>query len=290
MSLATFITNAVIKVSLANPALDREGEPTAEEARDDFIAHLLYELGLGPQPVAAHAPATEPTEKKKRAAPKKAAPAPEVEALTEQMGQLAIAEVEPPAKKARKTKAKSESPKVEELKVEVPVVAAVPEKKKPGPKPKKVAEEAPAANAGAGAVTEEPTVATKKKPGPKPKSKPEGPVNVEKLTPTHKKHLKAMAEELRCAIDDKSFLAYANAMSAEEWGTKSLDEHIRAFATPAALPLAPPPTEFDEVEFNGKEYLVDPETRFVYEAVEEGAPVRNKLGVVGLLEFKDMEY
>jgi len=144
----------------------------------------------------------------------------------------------------------------------------------------------PASNAGAGA---EPVVA-KKKPGPKPKAKPEGPVNVEKLTPTHKKHIKAIAEELHVTVDDKGFLAYANAMSAEQWAAQALDDHIRAFASPTTSELAPPPTEFLEVEFNGKDYLVNPETNFIY-TVSDGPTVkaRTHVGVVGMLEFKDME-
>ena len=285
MSLATLITNAIIKVSMTNPALDREGGPTAEEARADFTAKLLFELGLGPMPDAEHAPVTEPKEETKKAPkrPRKTKTSEsetvKVEELTEQMGQLAIAE-QPKPKKARKTK--TESAPVSESESEKPV-----EKKKPGPKPKaKVAEPAPAP---VPVAAPEPA-APKKKPGPKPKAKPEGPVNVEKLTPTHKKHLKAIAEELKVESKDKEFLAYANGMSAEEWGGKSLDDHIRDFLAPEPVPLAVPPKEFELVEFKGVDYLVDPETKFVYANVEEGAPVRDHIGVVGSFEFKDMEY
>jgi hypothetical protein len=77
-------------------------------------------------------------------------------------------------------------------------------------------------------------------------------------------------------------------MSAEEWGAKPLDDHIRDFLAPEPVPLAKPPVEFDEVEFKGVTYLVDPVTKFVYENVEDDAPVRNRVGVVGALAFKDM--
>jgi hypothetical protein len=77
-------------------------------------------------------------------------------------------------------------------------------------------------------------------------------------------------------------------MSAEEWSGKPLDDHIRAFLRPEPLPLAAAPTEFDVVEFKGVEYLVDPETKFVYESTE--GTVRNHLGVVGQMQFKDMEF
>ena len=290
-SIAKTIADAINKVSSDEIYANMEFA-TREEARDSFTAALLYELGLGPKPSAAHATVTEPKEekpKKKRAA-KKATEAvvaeaavaileqvkekvPEVEALAEQMGQLALEE-QPKPKKARKSSASSESES------EKPK-----EKKKPGPKPK-------ATHVGVGAGVPPPEeAAPKKKPGPKPKAKPEGPVNVAKLTPTHKKHLKAMAEQLSCGIDDKAFLAYANEMSAEEWGAKSLDDHIRAFVGPLpGTELAPAPTTFLRVEFNDKEYLVDPATRYVYAATDdETVRARDRVGVVGMLEFADME-
>ena len=263
-SLAALITAAIIKVAATNPAMDREDGPSADEARDAFTEALLIELGLAPTPVAAHAPVTEaktvePAKKapKKRAAKK----APEAEAdvvaaLTAAVAELTVAPAaeEPKPKKARKTKAE---PKVEPKVEPVPV---------------------PASNAGAGA---EP-VAAKKKPGPKPKAKPEGPVNIDKLTPTHRKHLKTIAEELKVEPKDKEFLAYANAMSAEAWGATPLDDHIRAFLAPPATE-----TEFLDVEFNGKDYLIDPATRFIY--VKTEGKVTTKLGVVGEKEFKDLE-
>lgn len=266
MSLATFITNAVIKVSTDEAYANMEFA-TREEARANFVAALLFELGLGPQPAAVHAPVQEPKEEKQ--APKKRAPKKAKEEAKVEEAKVEEKKEEAPAKKARKTKAKAEEVKVEE---EAPAADS---------------SEPPMANAGA---APEPAKVEKKKPGPKPKAKLEGPVNIEKLTPTHKKHIKKMAEELQCGIDDKAFLAYANGMSADAWGAKSLDEHIREFVGPLpGATLAPPPTEFEVVEFKGVEYLVDPATKFVYENVPEGAPVRNKLGVVGLLEFAEME-
>jgi hypothetical protein len=288
-TLSALITNAIIKVAQTNPALDREGGMTADEARIAFTDALLVELGLAPVPVAAHAPVSEPTGTPKKArkaaapaAPKKAKketpPAVEdadVAALTVAVAELALAAEEP------KAEPKAEEPKAKK--------ARAPKKaKEPEVKP------VPASNAGAGAepvaaeAAPEPVVA-KKKPGPKPKAvKAEGPVNVEKLTPTHKKHIKQIAEELKVEPRDKEFLAYANGMSAEEWSGKPLDDHIRAFLMPEPLPLAAAPKEFDVVEFKGVEYLVDPETKFVYESTKEGT-VRNHLGVVGQMEFEHME-
>jgi hypothetical protein len=280
-TFAALITAAINKVAQTNPALDREGGMSADEARIAFTEALLIELGLAPTPVAAHAPVSEPTgtptkarKEKAPAAPKKAKKAEtaaavevesDVEALTVAVAELTIAAPVAEAPKAEEPKAKKAKAKKEaEVKPEV----------KPG------------SNAGAGAEPE--PVAAKKKPGPKPKAvKAEGPVNVEKLTPTHKKHIKKIAEELKVEPKEKEFLAYANGMSAEDWSGKPLDDHIRAFLMPEPLPLAAPPREFLEMEFKGVEYLVDPETKFVYESTE--GTVRNHLGVVGQMEFKDME-
>ena len=43
-SIKQLIVNAIIKVSTENPSFNHEGEPTAEEARDNFIKLLLAEL------------------------------------------------------------------------------------------------------------------------------------------------------------------------------------------------------------------------------------------------------
>jgi hypothetical protein len=279
-TLAALITAAIIKVAATNPAMDRENGPSADEARDAFTEALLIELGLAPTPVAAHAPVSEPTGTPTKArkaaspaAPKKAKKTEakteedaDVAALTAAVAELTIAPAaeEPKAKKPRAPK------KVKDAEV-------APE---PKPEPK------PASNAGAGV---EPVAAPKKKPGPKPKApKPEGPVNLEKLNPTQKKHLKTIAAELKVEPREKEFLAAANEMSAEEWSAKPLDDHIRAFLLPEPLPLAAAPKEFDVVEFKGVEYLVDPETKFIYESTTEGN-VRNHIGVVGQMAFKDME-
>jgi hypothetical protein len=270
-TLAALITAAIIKVAATDPAMDRENGPSADEARDAFTVALLKELGLSSG--AAHAPISEPETKK--AAPKKRAAKKEekeedvVVALTAAVAELSV---EPKPKKVKTAAKKKEEP--------VPAPVAV-----------------PASNAGAGVPpVVAPVVAEavpKKKPGPKPKAaKLEGPANLEKLTPTHKKHLKAIAEELKVETRDKEFLAYANGMSAEEWSAKALDDHIRVFLTPTPPALAEPPTEFLEVEFKGKDYLVDPETKFVYASSDEDDSVvraRDHVGVVGILEFAHMK-
>ncbi len=265
-TLAALISNAIFKVSTDPTYREMEME-TREEARDHFTAALLFELGLGPMPAVAQTPVVEPKveekPKKKRAA-KPSKEAVVAEAAVAVLEQVAPKEVEALTETLGKL-ALEEQPKAK--------------------KAKKAAEPTVGSNAGAGA---EPA---KKKPGPKPKAKVEGAGNLEKLTPTHKKHIKAIATELKVEANEKEFLVYANDMSAEEWGAKALDAHIRDFLQPEGAPeLAAPPQEFLEVEFNGKEYLVDPETKFVYTATGDATvKARSHVGVAGLLEFKDMD-
>jgi hypothetical protein len=73
-----------------------------------------------------------------------------------------------------------------------------------------------------------------------PKAKTEGPVNVDALTPTHKKHIKSIAKEVGAGLPltgkgdlTAAFMrevrAYFNAMTPAEWGKAGIDDHIRAF-------------------------------------------------------------
>lgn len=130
----------------------------------------------------------------------------------------------------------------------------------------------------------------KKKPGPKAKPKPEGPVNIEKLNPTQTKKLKAACEELKVEMDKKAFLAYLNGLTNEEFDDKKFEDHIKDFLTPKpAEPKEEPKTaqlELEVVEFEGEEYLVDPNTKKVY---KENGEVCEHVGDVGLAKFADME-
>jgi hypothetical protein len=70
-SLKQLIINAMIKVAGENPALNREGEPTAEEARDMYIASVIAELfpehgnetAVVEVPVVEEAPQASPAKK-----------------------------------------------------------------------------------------------------------------------------------------------------------------------------------------------------------------------------------
>ncbi|NCA15043.1 MAG: hypothetical protein EBS89_13145 [Proteobacteria bacterium] len=93
-------------------------------------------------------------------------------------------------------------------------------------------------------------------------------------------------------VRDKEFLIYANEMTAEAWGAKAVNDHIRAFLAPEEAEPAPRPVPktFLQVGFDGTEYLIDPATCFVYASTDgETVKSRDHVGVVGMGKFKDME-
>jgi hypothetical protein len=121
--------------------------------------------------------------------------------------------------------------------------------------------------------------------------------NIDKLTPTQTKKIKAIAEEIKVAVPDKKdVLAYLNGMTSEVYNSKKMDDHLRTFLTPMA---APPPisipaelrtlpaspkeaVDCTEVFFKGKVYYVDEKTNKVYDDTDA------YVGDVGLNQFKNM--
>ena len=126
-------------------------------------------------------------------------------------------------------------------------------------------------------------------------------VNLDKMTPTQLKKLKAVAEELKIDADKKMVISYLNAMSVESFNAKKLEDHFRDFLTPVPTeaPVAPVaitvPTDLMVVDFNGKEYFVDAESKRVFvgagRLIEEtgGWSAYDAVGYVGMSEFADME-
>ena len=126
-------------------------------------------------------------------------------------------------------------------------------------------------------------------------------VNLDKMTPTQLKKLKAVAEELKIDADKKMVISYLNAMSVESFNAKKLEDHFRDFLTPVPTeaPVAPAaitvPTDLMVVDFNGKEYFVDAESKRVFvgagRLIEEtgGWSAYDAVGYVGMSEFADME-
>ena len=220
------------------------------------------------------APAPAPKEKKPR---KKAASPP---AAVEETPAAAPAPA-PKEKKPRKKKETSPAPApavVEETPAapaaveETPAAAPAPApkekkpRKKAEPKPASEAAPAPATPPTAPAPTEAPAAPKKEKKVKSPK--PEG-VNLDKLTPTQVKKLKAVADELHVELDKKAFLAHLNAMSGPVFGATTLESHYRSFLQPAETVSAAREQEKQmdavEVEFQGKTYCVDESDMRVYE-------------------------
>lgn len=173
-----------------------------------------------------------------------------------------------------------------EVVVHAPEPAPAPAKEKK-PRKKKADSPAPATPPTAPAPTEAPPAAPKKE--KKVKSpKPEG-VNLDKLTPTQVKKLKAVADELHVELDKKAFLAHLNLMSAEDFGSKTLEAHYRSLIQPPAATPVVEQQDRDldavEVTFNGKTYYVDESDMRVYEQQGE---VSVPVGYVGMAAFKDL--
>lgn len=218
---------------------------------------------------------------------------------------------------------KTEAAPAEPQAVEVPVVAAAPaapvkEKKKPGPKPKldengnplpkkprakkaKTTESAPTSEPESENEAAPAPPATPEKPAePKPEAeapaapvkkprakKEKGPVNKDKLTPTETKQLKKLLEEAKVEADKKDFLAYLNGLTAEEYGPKTLEDHIKDFiktrqgGVAAPAPVEEKELDVVEIDLDGKTYYADKDSRVYRE--EGGSYVF--AGYVGMSAF-----
>jgi hypothetical protein len=283
-SLKQTIINAVIKVSSANPAADREGGPTAEEARDEFISMLVAELFPG-----------ESEEKPKKAA-KKAAKA--------ESPKKAEAPVEEP-KVEEEPKKKGRGPMTEEAKAAMAAKrAATIAAKKAGnveavteqlaqmkleeePTPAQVA-------AGGGKPSPKKAAAKAEKPKASPKKAAKAEVNLAKIDPTWRKLLKE-ADKEKAKEHEPALLAFLNAMTKEAFNGKGAKEHVADFLTSlgggAAAEVPMVPADLVVIEFKGKDYYVNEETKRVYEGVmgEDGTlKVTRPVGYVGMADFKEM--
>lgn len=164
--------------------------------------------------------------------------------------------------------------------VDLPVSPKKPAKEK---KPRAKKESEPVvANAAAGSASAEPVPAPEPEKPKKAKAKKEKSEaqNLDKLNPTQKKVLKKESVE-----DAKAFLEFVNAMSGEEYRAKTFEEHVQEFKKPRISVVEYVEPLLTEVEFKGKTYHVDPETKKVYIADGE---VDKLVGHVGMLEFAGM--
>ena len=248
-SIKQLIVNAIIKVSEANPALDREDGPTHQEARDEFIRALLAELfPEDPAMPPVTKPEPEPETGKKKRAP-----------LSEE------------AKAA--AKAKREATLAAKKEVSPPVLDTA---------------------AGSNAATGAGGAAEPAKKPRKPKAdKPAEGANLAKIDPTWRKHLKNADKEHAKELEPE-LLKYLNGLSKEEFDAKKAEEHVAEFVASRKPDDGKVEADLTVVEFNGKEYYVNPETKRVYEGEGECDAEGNwtsykGVGYVGMAAFAEMK-
>ena len=307
-SIKQLIINAIIKVSGENPALNREGEPTAEETRDMFIASLMAELFpehgndtsavvvpvVEPIPVASPVKKLTKEEKEAEKAAKaeaKAAKAAKAEAKVAKAASPEDKEAEKVAKAEAKAKAKAEAEAEKAAKKEAEKAARDEAKAEAKAKAKA---EADAKKEAEKAAKAEAKKTSPKKAAEKPlPASPKLDVNVPKIDPTWRKCLKEADKEHAKELEPE-LLKYLNSISNAAFNDRTAKQHVAEFlASRAPAPAAPmEPIDLEVVEFKGKEYYVNRETKRVYVGVygEDGElKVTDGVGYVGMAEFKDME-
>lgn len=281
--MKTLIVNAILKISTENPALNHEGAPSAEAARNDFIQRLIAELF--PECPTVDLPSST------------------VDQLTSAMSELSISIPAEPAPKKR-------GPMSEEAKAAMKAKRDATKAAKAAPAP------APATPVAAPAAPAAPVPAAPKKAAKKTSSEPAPPVlpaspktkaapkkkaaapaagevNLAKIDPTWRKHLKA-AEKDRAKEAEPELLTYLNGLAKDAFNAKKAEEHVQDFLTAwRTAAVQAQETELDVVEFQGKDYLVNPETKRVYEFDgydADGAPLKvNPVGYVGMAAFATMD-
>jgi hypothetical protein len=256
MSLKQLIISAIIKVSEENPLLNHADAKTAIESRDQFIQLLMNELFPEAELETTHI--TVPVVPVPAPAPVATEVPAEVPTPTKKRGPMTEeAKAAMKAKKAANAAAKAETP----VEAPAPVVVAPVEAPAKEKKPRKKA-----------AVPEN--------------------ANLAKIDPTWRKHLKAADKEHAKELEPQ-LLEYVNSLSNEEFHAKTTEAHVADFV--ASRSDGKVLTELTEVDFEGKTYLVNPETKRVY----EGEGVYNEstqewtnmkpVGYVGMAAFAEMK-
>ena len=292
MSLKQLIISAIIKVSEENPLLNHPDAKTANESRDQFIQLLMNELFPEAEVESTHitvpvvpveAPVEAPTPTKKRGP------------MTEE------AKAAMKAKKAANAAAKQavEAPAPEPVVVEAPAAETPTKKRGPMTEEAKAAMKAKkAANAAAKAaplpepvVVEAPAAPAKEKKPRAKKAVPEN-TNLAKIDPTWRKHLKAADKEHAKELEPE-LLKYLNSLSNEDFHAKTTEAHVADFL--ASRSDGKEEAELTEVTFEGKDYLVNPETNRVYEgegmydeATQQWTNYK-PVGTLGMAAFTEMK-
>ena len=184
----------------------------------------------------------------------------------------------------------------------VPVEAPTPTKKRgPMTEEAKAAMKAKkAANAAAKAVpvpepaaepAAEPVEAPAKEKKPRAKKAVPENANLAKIDPTWRKHLKAADKEHAKELEPE-LLKYVNSLSNEDFHAKTTEAHVADFV--ASRSDGKVEAEVVPVEFEGKDYFVNPETKRVYEGegvYDEATQLWTNykpVGTVGMAAFTHM--
>jgi hypothetical protein len=298
-SFKQLLVNAIIKVTHANPSLDRPDGPSATEARDEFIASLVAELF--PENTFVHikkskvAEASPVVEKKKRGPMSDEAKA-AMKAKRDATIAAKSAGNSPVAAEVKPTKAKKA--KVDPVPEGTGTLVADPEPKK-SPKAKKVKEEkSPKAKK----VKEEKSPKAKKVKEAAEEKTPKAKkaavaedANLQKIDPTWRKHLKKAAGDKYAKEQEAGLLTFLNALDKAAFDAKRAEDHVKEFLAQSGPADGKVEAEVIIVEFNGKEYYVNPETKRVYEGEgeyddeTETWTTMKAVGYAGMAAFADME-
>jgi hypothetical protein len=130
----------------------------------------------------------------------------------------------------------------------------------------------------------------RKEPEPEPLAEPTpAPAkNIEKFNTAQTKKIKQVTDDLNITNPDKkAFLAYVNAMTKEQYMTKTFDLHAHDFFVAAAVKAdSTQEADVTEVDFRGKKYYVT-EDKKVFEILADGNAGK-MLGHLGFAEFAEM--
>ena len=173
--------------------------------------------------------------------------------------------------------------------------ATIAAKKTVSPPPEVAVVEPTGSNAAAGGVSAPEPVKDKKPRKPKAE-KPADDANLAKVDPTFKKHLKKADKDHAKELEPE-LLKYLNAFSKEEFHAKKAEEHVADFVASRVSKAAESDgkvwADLTVVEFEGKDYFVNPETKRVYVGEgtcdEDGIWTNYKgVGYAGMAAFADM--
>lgn len=283
-SFKQLLVNAIVKVTHANPSLDSADGPSAIEARDAFIASLVAELF--PENTFVH------IKKAKKSSDAEASPVKEKKKRGPMSDEAKVAmkakrDATIAAKSAGNSpvsaEGKPKKAKVDPVPSGTGTLVADPEPKK-SPKAKKVKEVAP--------------VAAEEKPKKAPKAKKAAvaeDANLQKIDPTWRKHLKKAAGDKYAKDQEAGLLTFLNDLDKDDFDAKRAEDHVKDFLGVAPADDGKVETDMIVVEFNGKDYYVNPETKRVYEgegeydAETELWTSLKAVGYAGMAAFADMK-